>query len=79
MSPEAAQNPTGVVQRIVQCPVSLAFRARVYGIMDGAVYLSGRITEGAVSFVVPFAVLERRPELGEEIPLSVRIGEAPHG
>ena len=58
---------------------TLAFTARVYGIMDGAVYLSGRTgpdDESAVSVMVPLAVLGRRPELGEEMPVTVRIGAA---
>lgn len=55
----------------------LTFPARVYGIMGGAAYLSGRTAEdddSAVSIMVPLAVLERRPELGERIPVSIRIG-----
>ena len=56
-----------------ELPTTLTFPARVYGILDGA-YLSGRVGEDevpATSVMVPLGLLERRPELGEEIPVSV--------
>jgi hypothetical protein len=78
LSPEAAPNTTGAIQRIVQCPASLAFTARVYGIAHGAVYLSGRTDEdeeSAVSLMVPHSCFARLPDLGEDFPVTVRIGE----
>jgi hypothetical protein len=56
---------------------SLAFTARVYGIMDYVVYLSGCVgpeIDSAVSLMVPIAVLGRRPEIGERLPVTVTVG-----
>jgi hypothetical protein len=51
----------------------LAFTARVYGICDDDVYL----TADEASLTVPIATLGRRPQIGERIPVSIRIGGAP--
>ena len=57
---------------------TLTFPARVYGIVDGAAYLSGCVGDDAASLMVPLSCFARRPELGEEMAVSVRIGEVEH-
>lgn len=54
--------------------LSFHFRARVYGIMDGAVYLSGRTGEddaSAVSVMIPLD--GPRPQLGDEVRVKLRV------
>ena len=47
------------------------FPARVYGIIEGAAYLSGCVGDDAASLMVPLSCFARRPELGEEMAVSV--------
>jgi hypothetical protein len=59
-------------------PPDLTFTARVYAIADGAVFMSGGTgedVESVVSLMVPHSFFARRPELGEEFPVTVRIEE----